>query len=377
MKVLLYEPYYDRKGHFKEYLNVFRENLVSNGINVYELVGISKYKPNDTFNYFKYYNFNKITRLLSNLLGIRKLKMISNKNSINVIQFLDVEIMILFISVFFNRRFYKNKRIIITQHSANFFVNPKDNFVLYLYRKVTKVAFQYLEKNIDLKVITNGKYIAEQLVKFYSLNKKTVIESWWGAKKNNLLTKQFKENNTFLFFGIIRKDKNIEFLLGSFSKIKGNYKLIIAGYPQDYSKEEIKNLIQKYKIKKENIEFHLKFLKESEIKDILSKSKYIIIPYKKDNVSNSGPLIMGLQFNCIPIVSDYGERGYIVEKYKLGYSFKFTSNCTKLTQILHKCLLDNELHNEKINNILKSKDIFTWDNIIKKLIFNDKIYSIN
>jgi glycosyltransferase involved in cell wall biosynthesis len=113
------------------------------------------------------------------------------------------------------------------------------------------------------------------------------------------------------------------------------------------------------------VNFQLTYLNNSSFHRLLSSHEFLIIPYKPENKSSSGPLIQGLLSGIIPIVSNYGERGRIVNEHASGITFEYTENSLK--KALHRALHLPE--KEKRKMVLQNKNLsntFSWSAIFKE-----------
>lgn len=342
------------------------------------LIGIlrnepSLHKPDITS--FKCHFKNRTLRILNNISGLTRLNKIVKDETVEAVHFLDIEILLLYIFVRCHLLGLKGIRVVITQHSVNRIRTDRKSLFHRFYRALIHHAYNYLEKNLDLLVLTNGLHITSELTTKGFLAEKSVITAWWGSKyDSSLYATQKKKTNSFLVYGILRKDKNLDFLFHNFSKLSHPYTLHIAGYPRDYSREQLESLIAKYQIPADQIVLELDYLPEERVAALLSTSQYILLPYSSDNLSNSGPMIDAIQFDCIPIASGYGERLEFIRKFGLGLLFYYDSSPT-LFDVLEKCQNDDHPVREISSLIKERKRQFTWANIISDLINQKKIYS--
>ncbi len=375
-KVLLFQPYYDLKGHFKDFTEVFKHHLTENNIHCFEILGReSEIKGRLPVNQYLYNGKNKAMRILSTYTGLKKVKEVSKRNKVDNIHFLDFEIVILSFFLRLNQSFFSDKKLVFTLHSINYLQKNGTGLFRKFYRKQIIYSYRYIDSKFSFDIVTNGKTLTDCFNSEVGLKRNRVITSSWGTKKVSAdINLSTKKKNSFLFLGIIRRDKNIEYLLNEFSKVSEDFTLTIAGVPSGYDRNVLTALINESGIPENRIETHLRFLDEKDYENLLAENKYIVLPYKKENRSSSGPLIQALQYNVIPIASDYGERAEIIRKSNLGYTFKF-DNAIGLGEIVNQ-ILDGDTNEEKIfKNIETYKNTFLWENIIEKLIHQFDVYS--
>lgn len=374
--ILLYQPYYHFPGHFKSQFHAFQKNLTELGYSCLGVLGLQQSdiieKSMDIYP-FHYKTQNRTIRIFTNLMGFSRVRHVLQQEEIAAIHFLDIEIFLLFLFIRFNRPLFKNIRIVITQHSINRLQNRSSPFVR-MYKRFIFKAFAYLEQHHDLKILTNGKNITKWITSEGMLSTETVETIWWGSDyETDKIDWEEKTPNSFLFYGIIRKDKNLEFLLDTISNIDQPFHLHIAGYPRDYSPDDLHKLLHKYGLTDQQVTLELEYLSEERIADLLSSSTFILLPYNRDNLSNSGPLIDSIQFGCIPIASGYGERRELITNFDVGYLFYFDHSPT-LIDVLNNCYKNPDKNSYYQKNIEDIKKRFTWEWIIRDLVINKKVY---
>ncbi len=378
-KILLYQPYYHFPGHFRSLFGTFHAELIKLGYSCVGLIGILRTDPivkSSHITSFKCLFKNRTLRILNNVIGLSRLQKIIRTESVQAVHFLDIEILLLYLFVRLGILKLNSLRVVITQHSINRIRSDHTSLTHRIYRRLIHHSYNYLDRNLDLIVLTNGKNISAELVANGYLSEKKVITTWWGSSYNSVSNNlQEKRPNSFLLYGILRKDKNLDFLLENFSKVNRPYILHIAGYPRDYSRNQIDLLIEKYKIPQECISWELGYLSDSRITELLATSQYILLPYSSDNLSNSGPMMDAIQFGCIPIVSGYGERLEFIQRFDLGYIF-FYEKKPSLCDILNQCLANSDQSTYYQELINQKKKQFTWATIITKLVRREKIYSV-
>lgn len=371
-KLLLFQPYVDEIGHFRFFFDLWRAHLIESGYEVTGLVGFAS-PPSDTpaLEYFVNPAKGRFTRILGTIKGLNLAFRFASDRNIPMMYIQDFEIVALTVALWMNPRKVHSLSIVLHQHAGNFEVDQADSRVLHLYRNVTKLLFRRMLARPNVRIIANGRYIAEALEQYTGIGAPTVVASTWGTTPGRRCVP--KEPRTFLFAGILRNDKNLELVLESLAMhLESEWRLIIAGRPYDYTAEQIHKMIREAGIPESRFETHLRFIPNEEWSTFFSRSEYIFVPYKAYNKSNSGPLIDALQYECIPIVSDFGERGDLVKRLGIGYAFDFEKR--SLSDLL-KRLLDPDHDNTLVLNSIRSvKDDFTWPKILRDLTENHRIF---
>lgn len=175
----------------------------------------------------------------------------------------------------------------------------------------------------------------------------------------------------FLFFGTVRDNKGLEYLIEAGNLLAAefhNFKIIVAGKaanPQYY-----KDLI-KYP---ERFDLQFRLVPNEEIADYFSITDFLVLPYK--DVTQSGPLLIAYNYNVPVIASDFpGFREY-VEHGQNGFLFE-PCNAKDLATVMRGILErpDEQLsktRNELANFVHKEINL---ENIIQDYVdfFDDKI----
>jgi glycosyltransferase involved in cell wall biosynthesis len=383
--ILLYQPYCDQIGHFKDFHAIWRKYLESQQIPVISVLGTTEIARNDSTVVFANTSENRILQILRTIRGLRLAFKHARRTRARAIYIQDFEIATFTLARGFFGRKLSAERICLHQHAGNFNTSPADSLVTRLYRNLTRWMYISLLRDPRVRIIANGSNIAHELrVYTRNVNDAGVIDSNWGTNVGGAENRSpdngtqagpiIKKPNTFLFAGIIRKDKNLEYLLSEFAQLPaGSAHLLIAGKPFDYTPSEIELLIQQAGIPAENVRFLPSFFTPDEWADMFRAAEFIVIPYRAANQSSSGPLIDALQFNCIPIVSDYGERGYITRSYNLGLCFDFERR--PLRDVLKQVTSDDFDRTEYQQRIASLKSQFTWSYILHDLTHQKAIFN--
>ena len=200
----------------------------------------------------------------------------------------------------------------------------------------------------------------EDLKLFKKIYPKTVlIEN--GVSLPN--PKPKKEKNRFLFVGRFSKNKRIDLLIKTFSKIP-NSKLIIAGNDFDNLLPSLKELTKELEMEK-RVEFKLNLPREK-IFDEYNKAEYFVSASEYEGFGITA--IEAMHFGCVCILNDIptfrdfckGGRGYLID---------FNSPNKTTIKIL-KILETNKKNVKK--NYKKYTESFKWTSKIIRFI---KIYS--
>jgi glycosyltransferase involved in cell wall biosynthesis len=128
------------------------------------------------------------------------------------------------------------------------------------------------------------------------------------GKPRGLIQKVPAEVN-FLFFGSIRHNKGLEFLIEAGNMLAcdfNNFVITIAGNTSE--KEYYQNMI----LFPDRFNIRFEIIPNEEIADYFTNSDFLVLPYR--DVTQSGPLLISYNYNLPVIASDFpGFREYIIE----------------------------------------------------------------
>jgi len=169
-----------------------------------------------------------------------------------------------------------------------------------------------------------------------------------------------RDKVVFLFFGTIRENKGLEYLIEAANKLyeKQGDKFVVKIYGSCNNWEQYSKIIRY----SECFDLQIRRIENDEVADLFSASDYLILPYK--DVTQSGPLLISYYYGIPVIASGHdGFREYIQDK-KNGFLFK-NRDSDDLFCIMSQ-ILDGNYSNKKIKENLQK---FVSDNIvIEKII---------
>ena len=123
----------------------------------------------------------------------------------------------------------------------------------------------------------------------------------------------------FLFFGMIRKDKGIEYLLDAVAGLpEGDFRLLIAGSPTDYTEAQLRGMISTNAVANKIIA-HFHYIPDQEVDAYFYACDALVLPYPRIYSGGSGPLLKGAAIHARPsIVTDVSEMGRLAKAENLG-----------------------------------------------------------
>lgn len=213
----------------------------------------------------------------------------------------------------------------------------------------------WCQVNRAVKIITPTKTVKKQLGETYGEKiSKKIIPIYEGVsyqinkeKENKWLAKKYSD--FFIYVGNFYPHKNVEKLTEAFKDINQKYKLILIG-PKDYFAGKILRCIGTSKLNKNII-----LLTNPTLSDLVFFYKNALALIHPSLSEGFGlPLIEAAYFNCSIIASDIEVFRELLGKNYLSFD---PNNVDDIA--------------EKINNFIKNKPKFDYQNLIKKYSFND------
>jgi len=122
-----------------------------------------------------------------------------------------------------------------------------------------------------------------------------------------------------LFFGMLRRDKGIAGLIDAVSRVPNDgWRLLIAGFPMDYTADEIKALIARHHVH-DRIILRLQYISDDEVPLYYYASDGVVFPYASCYTGGSGPLMKGACTYGRPVIaSGVSELGRLVQEHGIG-----------------------------------------------------------
>jgi glycosyltransferase involved in cell wall biosynthesis len=143
----------------------------------------------------------------------------------------------------------------------------------------------------------------------------------------------------FVILGTIDNDKNIEDVIQSI--LNTEYTLKIAGHFHD--KAYLAKIIT-MSGRSENILIQDKYLSDSEYKDTILQSKYVLLPYKKSAyLIRSSGVILDAVYKGVPVIATDIESFQFISKFGIGYLYdnSFLEILLHINEISYNKLIDN------------------------------------
>lgn len=277
-------------GHHKIYFNTLKENILNAD---FDIVLLKKRK-------------NKISSVISRY---RYLRILIRKNEkYQIIHHLYGDPFYILAPFFLTSRNLKN--FVFTIHSL-----PKNKLKMYLLKMFSKrikliLVHSEYSKNVLLEnKINNVKYI--DYPSFYK----------YDQQKNRIFYSKNKKIISLL--GGTRYDKGIDIFLKSLeylnSETKEKILVNIKGREEYFKKDYIINSLDKLKVE---YDLDLNYISDEDFMSNIESSDVILLPYRRIFNGNSGPMTEGVVREKCIIGPNEGNLGFLINKYKLGYTFE-------------------------------------------------------
>ncbi|MBI3626689.1 glycosyltransferase family 4 protein [Candidatus Uhrbacteria bacterium] len=349
MKILFIQPTADKRGHYGIYTMNLCQELARAGHEV--CLFTNKVAPEKfltephLFKIIEYghgvYSFTKFDEKRGKIPLYYEYGYIKNcfiilwaalkflkKNPFDVVQCFDFEYSVLSVLLMLNRKALPPVALMISAPNFSFYKYPGP-FVLRFYKILQKAILKSAIRHGAIKsIVTLGKFHEKGLSEQLSLPPDYPVRVIYdGAKppQQNLTTREARQKlginfdgPIFLFFGILRRDKGIEYLLEAVSRVKQNFRLLIAGSPFDYTEAEVIQLIKSLGIE-DKVILKIGYIPEKEVYNYFCASNALILPYIKIYTGGSGPLLKEAAICKVPaIVSNVSEMGPLVNEHQMG-----------------------------------------------------------
>ncbi|HTE48357.1 MAG TPA: glycosyltransferase family 4 protein [Candidatus Paceibacterota bacterium] len=405
MKILIIQPGADKRGHFGVYtVNACQELarlghfviLITNKVYpkkfiiekpLFEIIEWQEGKYNFAkFDQIKtknplYYIFGY---LRNSFFILRYGLKFARGKQFDVVQIFDTEYSIVSLLI---RLYGYGLKICLLINAPNFsFKDYNGSFFIKIYKEFQKRFLRPLFWKQIQGIVTLGEFHKKELQRQFNLKENFPIAIIYdGAKMPekhlNRTTARSKIGISYsgpllLFFGMIRKDKGIEYLFEAVSLLKNeNFKLLFAGSLFDYNENDILKMIDNFKIM-DKVITKFDYIPDSDVYNYFFASDALILPYISLYRGGSGPLLKEAAVCKVPaIVSDVSEMGPLVRKYKMGLVVE-PENPESLSKAIKTFLhSSNEARQKMGESAFRATN--TWSSMAKKYEEFYKSISLN
>ena len=288
---------YSIEGHHLEYLKHLSEN------SEYDSFAVLPEKVEElTLKQIVYPHLDlKEKKLSAYLKHMKTIKKIAIQEKADVIHFLDGDSTMRYFDAGY--RYLKKFRTVVTFHHL-------------FPGKLRELSMKSILRKVSMAVVHTDEI--ETKIKNYGC--KNVMTIHYPCFLSvNPMEKEKKSVKTLLSLGGTRYDKGLDILLDALKNVQEDFRLVIAGKEEFFTKTFIKEVTKSYGDK---VDLRLKFLSNEEMLECLQMSDIIVLPYRKEFDGASGPLCEGTYLGKMIIGPNHGSLGAIIKNNHLGYCFE-------------------------------------------------------
>ncbi|MFD4705101.1 glycosyltransferase family 4 protein [Gottfriedia sp. NPDC058432] len=229
-------------------------------------------------------------------------------------------------------------------------------------------------KRLVVKVFTKSDLAKEYLINKGFKNVKTIgvgldsekLDTNIKITMNDICRKIDLNKKNLLYIGVLEERRNIEFLFNIVSKLvkkDSNINLVVVGNGREEDTKKYFNLARELEV--ENNIFHLKKLKQSELKYLYQNLDLFIFP---TNYDIFGMVLLESMYFKLPVISTFNGGAQTLLNKENGLVLNNLDENTwveSIYSILNNQTLRGKLGENARNKILEG---YTWDKIVKKIL---------
>lgn len=255
---------------------------------------------------------------------MKALKRIAMEEKPDVIHFLDGDSTMRYFHLGY--RYFKGFRTVVTFHHL-------------FPGKVRELSMKVILSHVSTAVVHTDE-IKEKIIGYGCQNVVCIHYPCFLNLKSD--SEKRNDPKTLLALGGTRFDKGLDILLEALKTVRADFRLIVAGKEEFFSREYIGHAVLEYC---ERVELKLKFLSNEEVIECLSQTDIIVLPYRKEFDGASGPMCEGAYLGKMIIGPEHGSLGSMIRKNHLGYVFR-SEDREDLSKVLEKALREEFIYDE-------------------------------
>ena len=168
-----------------------------------------------------------------------------------------------------------------------------------------------------------------------------------------------------LFFGQIKKVKNLDLLLNAFSDINMDVKLIIAGKVWKDNFDDYQKII-KDKNLSDRVVLDIQFISDQKREVYFKCADLMVLPYKE--IYQSGVLLMAMSYGIPTLVSNIAPFKEIISHNENGFIFQ-SNNIKDLSEKVNSVISDQvKLDSVSKSSIQSMKNHYDWKDIARNYL---------
>lgn len=213
------------------------------------------------------------------------------------------------------------------------------------------------------RLFVHSNSLRDDLHKITGVNSEKIFIAHHGVWTSNAEISKNKctvKKDTVLFFGNIRRNKGLHYLLKSMPLLKNSKKLLIAGFPfeKDYFENEVLPLIEIIRNKNFQIDLLDHFIDDDKVASIFKNAAVIVLPYENFS-AQSGVLFDAITYAVPVVTTSAGALGETVKYLNIGETVLNIEPDILAAAI--DLVIDNENNDFYKNNFLKAKTTYSWN----------------
>jgi len=172
----------------------------------------------------------------------------------------------------------------------------------------------------------------------------------------------------FLFFGVLRRDKGIEFLLQAMKQIESSdVLLVVAGWPMEYRSEDVQHVVETLGLSGRVI-LNLRYVPDEDVTMYFAACDAVIFPYTRQYTGGSGPLLKQACTYARPVIaSDVSDLGRLVREHRFGLLAEPENPRALARRMLEFDALDEDARRVLAERARGLAGLHTWDAVAQRL----------
>lgn len=321
-------------GHHEHYFKSLQAGLTTHGYTP-EIIGAKRFEAlADSSSFFRLEmkgarqakGFNK--QYVTSNLFLQALHY-AQKNDIRLVHFLYADWHLAAIAYAYKRLAFTtgDGRVtpVLTIHWASG-AGVGDSMAERLRRYPHRLALRYLVNNMNARVVVHTESVKDAVAKLVPENSIVLVPYPLMPQVRPVSSEvaNFRArigvghtDKLLLCFGGTRFDKGVDLAIKALSYLSSDYHLIIAGKPEYFTQEKLKELIHTYNVA-DRVKLNLDYQSDNDMVLKFASSDLVLLPYRSSFQGQSGPLTQAAAYAKPVVVADIPSLRETVKKYDLG-----------------------------------------------------------